>query len=66
MKYRLNLDLSFNDKKDMDDIIKAVKAVKSKAVTLKAGGMDEEKPRANWHECHHDEGKPCGKVTEIE
>ena len=65
MKYRLTLDLAFDNKADMDTIIGAVKKVKSKAKTINAGLANEEVPRASWHLCGHDEGKPCEKEQEI-
>jgi len=65
MKYRLTLDLAFDNKSDMDIILGAVKKVKSKAVKINAGLANEEVSRASWHLCGHDEDKPCEKENEL-
>ena len=35
------------------------------AATINSGNINEEKPRAQWHICRHDEGKPCEPAQDI-
>ena len=55
MLYRIQLNLAFDNKSDMDIIVQAVKKVKSKAVKINTGQANEEVSKASWHECWHDD-----------
>lgn len=62
MLYRLNVDLAFATQQELDLAISGILPFKSQAVTI------EEKeivPSIKWHECYHDEDKPCGEETEV-
>jgi len=58
MKHRVMVDLSFDTKADADEFIVSVQNAKAKA-------SDVIKPVANYHECRHDEGKPCSPKQDI-
>ncbi len=62
MLYRLNVDLAFETQEQLNSAISGILPLKSQAVTI------EEKeivPSIKWHECYHDEDKPCGEETEV-
>jgi len=67
MLYRIQLDLAFDNKSDMDIIVQAVKKVKSKATLISADKVNmEDTTRASWHICHHDTGdRPCEPEEKI-
>jgi len=71
--YRFQLDLAKPEVffKSIPDAKKqafrnAVRAVKSYAVKINEGKVNEEMTVvAQWHCCHHDEGKPCEPEQDI-
>jgi len=72
MKYRVNLNLFFDDEKDKDAFIAIVKPIllKCSAVGIIAHGVNigvenKEVSKATWHLCGHDEGKSCEPEQDI-
>ena len=66
MKYRVRLDLSFNNKKIADLLMNYVKDRANSAVSINEGEVNEEISFVEYHLCGHDEGLPCGDVERIE
>jgi len=68
MKYRIRLDLIFDEK---EDAMKAFNFLKEKRVlfrTIRKGEPNEERSILEIHKCYHDEDptKPCGIIEYIE
>jgi len=68
MKYRIRLDLIFDEK---EDAMKAFNFLKKKRVlfrTIRKGEPNEERSVLEIHKCYHDEDptKPCEIIERIE
>lgn len=67
MKWRVRFDLAFENEKTARKVWKAVREAKDKAVVIKPGKPEEERPHGDIHECHHDQtpSKPCKIIEEF-
>ena len=67
MKYRVRLDLSFDDEADARALMLYAKGLSSKAVSINEGQDNEEIAFCDLEICRHDEGLPCDeKLDRIE
>ncbi len=66
MKYRVRLDLSFDNEVDAQSLMAFVKNLSAKAVSINESGVNEEISFCDLEICRHDEGSPCTKLERIE
>ena len=66
MKYRVRLDLSFDNEADAQALMNYSKRASKKAVSIREGEVDEEIAFADLELCRHDEGLPCTKLKRVE
>lgn len=66
MKYRVRLDLSFDNKSDAQALMDYAKQLSSKAVSINEGGDNEEISFSDMEICRHDEGLPCQRLERVE
>ena len=66
MKYRVRLDLSFNDKADAQALMNLAKGISKKATSIREGEINEEIAFCDLELCGHDEGLPCQKLERRE
>jgi len=66
MKYRVRMDLSFNDQADAQLLLNYAKELTSKAVSINEGQENEEISFCDLEICRHDEGLPCEKLERVE
>ena len=66
MKYRLRLDLSFDNEADAQALTAYAKELSGKAVSINEGEVNEEISFCDLEICRHDEGLPCTKLERLE
>lgn len=66
MKYRVRLDLSFDNKSNAQALMDYARGLSSKAVSINEGRDNEEISFSDLEICHHDEGLPCTKLDRVE
>jgi len=66
MKYRVRLDLSFDNEENAQALMNYAKRVSKKAVSIREGEVDEEIAFCDLEICRHDEGLPCTKLERVE
>lgn len=66
MKYRVRLDLSFDDEADAQALMNYAKSLSEKAVSIREGEVNEEIAFCDSELCGHDEGLPCTKLERVE
>jgi len=66
MKYRVRLDLSFDDEADARALMNYAKRVSKKAVSIGEGEVNEEMAFCDLELCRHEEGLPCEKLERVE
>lgn len=66
MKYRVRLDLSFDNQSDAQALMNYAKTLTAKAVSINEGRDDEEISFSNLEICRHDEGLPCERLDRVE
>jgi len=66
MKYRVRLDLSFDNEADAKLLMNYAKRVSQKAVSIREGEASEEIAFCDLELCRHDEGLPCTKLERVE
>ena len=66
MKYRVRLDLSFENEADARSLMANAKQLSSKAVSINEGRDNEEIAFCDLEICRHDEGLPCEKLERVE
>ena len=66
MKYRVRLDLSFENEADAQALMTYAKSISEKAVSINEGAVNEEVAFCDLEICRHDEGLPCEKVERVE
>ena len=66
MKYRVRLDLSFDEQSDAQALMNYAKELTSKAVSINEGGDNEEISFCDTEICRHDEGLPCTRLEKVE
>ena len=66
MKYRVRLDLSFDNEADAQAIMDYAKQLSGKAASINEGEDNEEISFCDMEICRHDEGLPCTKLDRLE
>ena len=66
MKYRVRLDLSFDNEVDAQSLMTYSKNLSGKAVSINEGADNEEIAFCDYEICRHDEGLPCTKLDRLE
>jgi len=66
MKYRVRVDLSFDNKADAHLLMDYAKALTGKAVSTNEGEVNEEISFCDLELCGHDEGLPCTRLDRLE
>lgn len=66
MKYRVRLDLSFDNEADAKVLIDYAKKLADKATSINEGQDNEEVSFCDLELCRHDEGLPCTRLDRVE
>jgi len=66
MKYRVRLDLSFDNEADAKLLMNYAKKISTKAVSINEGEVNEEIAFCDLELCRHDEGLPCTRLERVE
>ena len=66
MKYRVRLDLSFDNETDAQALMAYAKNMSEKAVSINEGEANQEISFCDLEICRHDEGLPCEKLERVE
>jgi len=66
MKYRVRLDLSFDNENDAQALMSYAKGLANNAVSINEGKVNEEISFSDLEICRHDEGLPCEKLERVE
>src|SRR4030042_718206 len=70
MKYRVEIDVSFDLKEDAQKCLDYIEGIKAKAVSVEpdvAVSPTLSMPKkARMYECRHDEGKPCSNYENVD
>ena len=66
MKYRVRLDLSFDNEADAHALMNYAKRASKKAVSIREDEVNEEIAFCDLEFCRHDEGLPCTKLERVE
>ncbi len=66
MKYRVRLDLSFDNEADAQALMNYAKRASKKAVSIREGEVNEEIAFCDLEFCRHDEGLPCTRLERVE
>jgi hypothetical protein len=66
MKYRVRIDLSFDNEDDARSFMDYAKTLTDKAVSINEGEVNEEISFCDLELCGHDEGLPCEKLERLE
>ena len=66
MKYRVRLDLSFDNEADAQALMNYAKRASKKAVSIREGEVNEEIAFVDLELCRHDEGLSCTKLERVE
>ena len=66
MKYRVRLDLSFDNKSNAQALMDYAKRLSSNAVSINEGRDNEEISFCDMEICRHDEGLPCTRLDRVD
>lgn len=66
MKYRIRLDLSFDNESDAQALMKYAQQLSSLATSINEGANNEEISFLEHEICRHDEGLPCTRIERLE
>ena len=66
MRYRVRIDLSFDNQDDAQAVMASAKNLCQKAVRLNEGEVNEEISFCELEICRHDEGLPCERLERVE
>ncbi len=66
MKYRVCLNLSFDNEADAQALMNYAKRASKKAVSIREGEVNEEIAFVDLELCRHDEGLPCTRLERVE
>ncbi len=66
MKYRVRLDLSFDNEAEAQPLMAYAKQLSAQAVSINEGEVNEEIAFCDLEICRHDEGLPCEKLERVE
>ena len=66
MKYRVRIDLLFDNQDDPKVLMDTAKKLARNAVSINLGQPNEEIGYCELELCGHDEGKPCERLDRVE
>jgi len=66
MKYRIRVDLSFDDGADTQVLMDYARQLSSRAISINEGEDNEEISFCDMEICRHDEGLPCTRLERVE
>lgn len=66
MKYRVRIDLSFDNDDDAKPLMEYAKSLSSRAISINEGQNNEEIAFCDYELCGHDEGNACQRIERIE
>jgi hypothetical protein len=66
MKYRVRLDLSFDNEADAQSLMDFARTMSGKASSINEGSERQEISFCDVEICRHDEGGPCTKLDRLE
>ena len=66
MKYRVRIDLSFDDEADARALMDFAREVSDKAVSINESNDNAEISFCDLELCRHDEGLPCTRLDRVE
>ena len=66
MKYRVRLDLSFDNEADARLLMDYAKKKSAKSISINEGEANEEISFCDLEHCGHDEGLPCNRLERVE
>ena len=66
MKYRVRIDMSFENEADAISLMSFSKTLTAKAVSINESGANPEISFCDMEFCRHDEGLPCTKLERVE
>ncbi len=66
MKYRVRIDLSFENQADAQSLMDYARTVSGNAISINEGEPNEEIGFSDFEICGHDEGLPCEKLERVE
>jgi len=66
MKYRVRVDLSFNDEADARALMDFAREVSDKAISINESNDNAEISFCDLELCRHDEGLPCTRLDRLE
>ncbi|MDD5082342.1 MAG: hypothetical protein PHU08_03110 [Dehalococcoidales bacterium] len=66
MKYRVRLDLSFDNEDDALALMDYARGLSGRAVSINEGRSNEELSFCEIELCRHDEGLPCTRMDRLE
>ena len=66
MKYRVRIDLSFDNQADAQSLLTYAKSLSDNAASINEGGVNEEIAFCDLEICRHDEGLPCERLERVE
>ncbi len=66
MKYRVRLDMSFENEAEALSVVSFAKTLTGKAVSINEGSANEEISFLDVEQCRHDEGLPCTRLERVE
>jgi hypothetical protein len=66
MKYRVRIDLSFDDEADARALMDFARDVSEKAVSINESNDNAEISFCELEICRHDEGLPCTRLDRLE
>ncbi len=66
MKYRVRIDLSFENETDARSLLDYARGLSRKAVSINEGETNEEISFCDIEMCRHDEGLPCTLMDRVE
>jgi hypothetical protein len=66
MKYRVRLDLSYDEESNAQALMNYARQLSNEAVSINEGMDNEEISFCDLEICRHDEGLPCTRLDRIE
>jgi len=66
MKYRVRLDLSYDEESNAQALMNYAKQLSDEAVSINEGMDNEEISFCDLEICRHDEGLPCTRLDRVE
>ena len=66
MKYRVRIDLSFENEAEARTLMDCARGLEEKAVNVNSGRDNEEISYFELELCRHDEGLPCTRLERVE